>query len=36
MHEGRVSSNDDRYSGLKGLRTVIFINEHDMNVSYYP
>ncbi|WP_329044986.1 FdhF/YdeP family oxidoreductase [Amycolatopsis sp. NBC_01488] len=25
-----IYSNDDRYRGLKGLRTVIFMNEHDM------
>ena len=25
-----VYSNNDRYRGLKGLRTVIFMNEHDM------
>jgi anaerobic selenocysteine-containing dehydrogenase len=25
-----IYSNDDRYRGLKGLRTVIFMNEDDM------
>jgi len=25
-----IYSNDDRYRGLKGLRTVVFMNEHDM------
>jgi anaerobic selenocysteine-containing dehydrogenase len=25
-----IYSNDDRYRGLKGTRTVIFMNEHDM------
>jgi anaerobic selenocysteine-containing dehydrogenase len=25
-----IYSNDDRYRGLKGLRTVVFINEADM------
>jgi anaerobic selenocysteine-containing dehydrogenase len=26
-----IYSNDDRYRGLKGLRTVIFMNENDMH-----
>jgi molybdopterin-dependent oxidoreductase alpha subunit len=26
-----IYSNDDRYRGLKGLRTVVFMNENDMN-----
>jgi anaerobic selenocysteine-containing dehydrogenase len=26
-----IYSNDDRYRGLKGLRTVVFMNEHDMH-----
>jgi molybdopterin-dependent oxidoreductase alpha subunit len=26
-----IYSNDDRYRGLKGLRTVVFMNESDMN-----
>jgi molybdopterin-dependent oxidoreductase alpha subunit len=26
-----IYSNDDRYRGLKGLRTVVFINEEDMS-----
>jgi molybdopterin-dependent oxidoreductase alpha subunit len=26
-----IYSNDDRYRGLKGLRTVVFMNEDDMN-----
>jgi anaerobic selenocysteine-containing dehydrogenase len=25
-----IYSNDDRYRGLKGLRTVVFMNENDM------
>jgi molybdopterin-dependent oxidoreductase alpha subunit len=25
-----IYSNDDRYRGLKGLRTIVFLNEHDM------
>jgi molybdopterin-dependent oxidoreductase alpha subunit len=25
-----IYSNDDRYRGLRGLRTVVFMNEHDM------
>jgi anaerobic selenocysteine-containing dehydrogenase len=25
-----IYSNNDRYRGLEGLRTVIFMNEHDM------
>ena len=25
-----IYSNDDRYRGLKGLRTVIFMNDDDM------
>jgi anaerobic selenocysteine-containing dehydrogenase len=25
-----IYSNDDRYRGLKGLRTVVFMNEEDM------
>ena len=25
-----IYSNDDRYRGLKGLRTIIFMNEQDM------
>jgi anaerobic selenocysteine-containing dehydrogenase len=25
-----IYSNDDRYRGLKGLRTVVFMNEDDM------
>jgi anaerobic selenocysteine-containing dehydrogenase len=25
-----IYSNDDRYRGLKGVRTVVFMNEHDM------
>jgi Anaerobic dehydrogenases, typically selenocysteine-containing len=25
-----IYSNDDRYRGLKGLRTVLFMNEDDM------
>jgi molybdopterin-dependent oxidoreductase alpha subunit len=27
-----IYSNDDRYRGLKGLRTVVFMNEQDMRV----
>jgi anaerobic selenocysteine-containing dehydrogenase len=26
-----IYSNDDRYRGLKGLRTIIFMNEDDMH-----
>ena len=28
-----IYSNDDRYRGLKGLRTVVFMNEDDMRDS---
>ena len=29
-----IYSNDDRYRGLKGLRTVVFMNEKDMQDAW--